>query len=608
MSISTQNAKAILAKVISASGIWYFSDIPLEYRHSKKFILETINYYINHPETQKLTCRADYEVCQYLYSPLLKKLKEDKDIISAIADLCISSELKTSVSRLPDEIIKAIEIKRRNGNEKEMHSEMVVSDFSSLTLVKEEYLSDRDFWLLILEKCSIENLEDYAGVLPQFLYDDRTFKLEVASRKGEALKHIWGMLDYCDDEEVILSAIPNYPEIYNKEASVSMQENINVIKAVLLADDSKLSLVPKKVFDDEKNIKEVLEATDGDILEELERYDLTDKELFLEAINYSSNYIEYFKQSLLDDYEFVKQLVKANGEVFYYLPEKLKEKRELLMIALETDKSALEDYLVDYKDDIELIKFAISKGAYGRNDVPDYILQDFELAKMLMGQNPEHYNKLSETFREDEELSLIAIKHTFSDARGYQMPNQLKYFGKNIPKKLLENKAFLLKAIENGLWLSYAPEQFRKDEDVVRIAMKTHSDNAQFIPYEIRCDFELLYELLGDTNDFMKYLAWTKFTKINKQRKKIILDIIKKTPNSVRYMGIYNQYYFEFVCEAIKKDIASMASIFFEKEKTASKNYLWDCKTLCNYLIEQHGMTEEDILDLTETKIILNSK
>ena len=86
MAISEKAIKAIEANTTAKCSLLRFSDVQKEYRYNKTFVVDVLKYHIETYKKDGVKPKV-YEIDEF-YKKLIKKYREDKDIISLVADLC----------------------------------------------------------------------------------------------------------------------------------------------------------------------------------------------------------------------------------------------------------------------------------------------------------------------------------------------------------------------------------------------------------------------------------------------------------------------------------------------------------------------------------------
>lgn len=602
MAISEKAIKAIEANTTAKCSLHRFSDVQKEYRYSKPFVVDVLKYHIETYKKDGVKPKV-YEIDEF-YKKLIKKYREDKDIISLVADLCELADI--DYWDIPEALELELEsrkiglpIKKKTDSLQSVVKD-VISDINILPTLNNEHVKNKDFWYSVIEQCDEDDLEDFSAVVPQEFYEDKEFLFKVASIRGEALKYIWEPSIYIANKNLIIQAISSYPEIY-EEISPTLKNDIDIIVALVKNDEDNLDLVDKTILLDETVIYNLVDVTEGHILSYLDTEELTKKEIFISAIDYDARYLEYASDILTSDEKFMRELIKIDGEAYKYASENIRKKRDILLIALKTSGYAIEDYPLDYQNDDEIIKLALADGVFAY-DTPDFILNNKEYAEWLIEKSPWCIEKLPKTFV-NENMILHAISSWGKTRSGRTLMNERRIVG-SIPEELLDDKDFVMKAIENGLPLRCVSNRLSNDEEVVSLAVNKDIDNIKSISDELRANISFMLKFFDLTDGVFGHIRWWDIDSMTEKEKSDIIDIIKVNPHLVGLIYGHTPHYSEFLYEAVQADPLVIGSFSYVIPKY-SPFIEEPCEYLLKVLNKEFKMTEKQLLKLTDTKIIL---
>ena len=602
MAISEKAIKAIEANSIARCSLVNFSYIQKEYKHNKDFLIDTIKWHIN--KHKKLGKNTQVHVLDEFYKKLIKKLREDKEIIALVADLYQLADLRFWT--VPEAIELELESRKtglpiaKKTDTLQAVVKDVIDDINILPTLNNEQVKNKDFWYSVIEQCDEDDLEDFSAVVPQEFYEDKDFLYKIASIRGEALKYIWEPSIYTANKNLIIQAISSYPEIYN-EISPALKNDIDIIVALAKNDIDNLDLVDKNILLDETVIYNLIDTTEGYILSYLDTKELTKKEIFFSVLDYDARYLECASDILTSDEKFMTELIKTNGEAYQYASENIRKKRDILLIALKTNSCAIEYYPLDYQNDDELIKLALTKGSFDYNP-PKFVLNNREYAKLLLSRTPWNIDKVSKSLV-DEEMIMQALL----GGKKYGIDNHSKtekIILNNIPSEYLDDKQFVMLAIENGLSLKNVSDKLSKDEEVVSLAVNKNPYNVEFISLELRKNLSFMLKFLDVTDEVFKHICWWNVENLTEKEKSDIIDAIKKKPHLVGYIWGRTPHYNEFLYEAVQSDPTVIGNYIYMVPKYSSFIHQ-PCEYLLKVLNKEFKMTEKQLLKLTDTKIIL---
>lgn len=131
------------------------------------------------------------------------------------------------------------------------------------------------------------------------------------------------------------------------------------------------------------------------------------------AHNYAASALDYAAPALLDDSEFINEILQEQPSEFYNLPDHLKEDREYLKVALKAGLF----FPKDKSDDRELLEIYVSSGdqwVYDR--IPDQLHQDEALGRLFL-ENGGRWDSLPEPLRANQSLlECYLANYRFDDA------------------------------------------------------------------------------------------------------------------------------------------------------------------------------------------------
>lgn len=192
---------------------------------------------------------------------------------------------------------------------------------------------------------------------------------------------------------------------------------------------------------------------------------------------YFGKVIKYIKREhkhLFTDKIFLEELFKINKFVYVYIDENLKKDVDLLKVLLNIDGLMLRHVPMKLRENKEIILMAIKNNGWAFFDAGIYSLYLFLEA---MKKTPQIFSELTfkeryegefEEYTQNEEIVLLALKY---DRENFY----------DISEELQNDKKFLLKAIkQDGLLLEMLPKKFRKDSDIVEAAIKQNKESYKF--------------------------------------------------------------------------------------------------------------------------------
>lgn len=347
------------------------------------------------------------------------------------------------------------------------------------------------------------SLEDIFKDFDEEAASNEVFFRNAVKLDGRALKY--ASIKICDNKEIVMSAV---------------QESCF---ALLYASD-------RLKYDEDI----VLQST-------IRRSDLYDNHLV-------------FPKTFLKDREFVLKLIQLNSFNIKFIPNDLKDDNFLYFTALSNDSSILvsshkafelEVYnkLFDLLENKEFVTEVILKNIYVFNYLPD----DFKKNEPFILKLIERLTELTkkgefETSNQKRDLLVSIIKINNNNTRIVNA--SLKYtiddiylgelIFKNIAEDLYNNLDFILSAMEiNGFLLQYIPNNFKNDKAIVLTAIINYSN---FKSGQLGNESPLKYASESLRNDM-----------------KVVLAAIQKDGRAISYVSDNFKKNVDLVFESIKK-------------------------------------------------------
>lgn len=168
-----------------------------------------------------------------------------------------------------------------------------------------------------------------------------------------------------------------------------------------------------------------------------------------------------------DDIDVAKAALKSNGYNLSHLTNRLKNNKELVLIAVNQVGMALQYASLELKNDKEVVEAAIEN----RPDAIDYVGSsqlDRSLYLKYIEKSPSSIKKASDEIRDDKEIALLLINSE---------PRFIEY----LSPRLQDDKEIVKIAVKHhGHLLQYASSRLQDDDEIVNIAIKDNTDNYKY--------------------------------------------------------------------------------------------------------------------------------
>ena len=240
--------------------------------------------------------------------------------------------------------------------------------------------------------------------------------------------------------------------------------------------------------------------------------------------------LKYVDKDILDDRDFILELVKNNGLVLCNLDEKYKKDYEIVLSAVNNNGLALASADDKFKKDKELITIALLTHRSVFRFVDEEIKKDKEFIKHLINNFPTVIQYASDEIKANREIVLYCIR-AFKNSEGGSYN-----FYYIISDKLRDDKEIALEIIEqHHLAILNVSERLKEDKDIVKLFIQKAPIDSNtylltYIPGKFLSDIEIALELVKKSGTLF-YKLKEKF----RDNKEIALEA-DKSDGSVYYL------------------------------------------------------------------------
>lgn len=169
--------------------------------------------------------------------------------------------------------------------------------------------------------------------------------------------------------------------------------------------------------------------------------------------------------------------------------------------------------------------------------LPKSLLNDLEVARLLMEQRPYNFHNLSKHLRNNKDLAYRAVKYC---------GDSIDYVG----KKLLNDKELVLLSLLDyySRALKICSYSLRNDKDFVIKAVSTCSSAIQYIPKKFQSEKELFY--LSDANyETLEYASIELKNDFD-----LVLNLCSRNGLNLKYASTELKHNEDIVCAALKSN------------------------------------------------------
>ena len=326
-------------------------------------------------------------------------------------------------------------------------------DFDKLP---ESARNDRQVLILIANKSSVE-----FSNFPEWAKDDKEIVKSLSYFNGIRFENISERLR-ADREIVLLGLSGDSSNNLEHVTSEELKNDKEILKIAVSGHSQALHWVPEKWRHDKELLDIILSK----------KVDAT----------YS---FEHFPPEYRDNEDIAKKVVGDDAGCFKYLSERLRNNKEIAIIAASGSWYALEEMPDAMLDDKDVVLSAVQNHDFirGIEKISDRLKKDIEIviASVLKANSSLEY--FPDEFKNDNKVIEACLK---GDGSAY------KYFSERFKND--RNIALQMSAKYN-FDLSAAPEIFRSDKEIVKNAVKENDYNYQYIGKELLSDLDYLREL-----------------------------------------------------------------------------------------------------------------
>lgn len=235
------------------------------------------------------------------------------------------------------------------------------------------------------------------------------------------------------------------------------------------------------------------------------------------------------------------------------LPRPIGNKKD----ALELAGFALEhmDAFSSYRDDMD-VALAVIKECKDHDLLfaDKTLLNHKDFVTELCRLDGKYFNSLPDHFKKDKEIILIALRNF-----GYTyhlIPNEMKY----------DKDIALTMVLHYGPWLQDVVTPLRDDKDVVLAAVKNNGFSIRYASHRLQEDFDVAISAVKNNPDVFEYLE-----PIHQGNKRIFLATLESGGYAERLVSYTSEDLFQFLSKTPVENYITKLKSSIEREKLLSK-------------------------------------
>ena len=295
---------------------------------------------------------------------------------------------------------------------------------------------------------------------PDWAKDDKDIVLTAISKSYNAFEHASERLR--SEREVVIAAF-TAQSTYNTiqfVASEELQNDVGILKLAVKGHNQAFGYIPEKWRTNKELIELVL------------------------AGEVSSSSFEHFPIEYRDNYEIAKKVVGDDAGCYQYLSDRLKNNKEISLIATSKSGSVLSEMPESMLDDKDVVLNALAHDGWRYVDkISERLKNDIDIVTAAVLSDNRSLEDFPDNFKDNEKVIEACLKGNGS---------AYKYFSERFKND--RNIALQMSAKWN-FDLGSAPEIFRNDKEIVKNAVKEDANNFKHIGSALLKDFNFLKEL-----------------------------------------------------------------------------------------------------------------
>ena len=278
-------------------------------------------------------------------------------------------------------------------------------------------------------------------------YAGREFQADKVLVK-EAVEKMGGVLVYAneefhDDREIVLAAVKNDGRAL-KYASERLRADPIIVAAALDNAGGALQYADERFKHDPYYVRLAVTHYNNQYYNPgYLSYDYLDntlrdkKELLTIAVSKDPNNFRLANQALRDDKELAQLAVQANGEILLYVSSRLRYHESVVRLAVQNNGNALAYASRNLRANKELVRLAVQNSGQALEFASEQLKDCREVVKLALQQNPLALKFAGDTCRNDPDLVDIALQNN---------GNALQYVGRS-----LQNEPQIIAAAVNSI-------------------------------------------------------------------------------------------------------------------------------------------------------------
>ena len=302
-------------------------------------------------------------------------------------------------------------------DDKEVMTKFLLSNKISLMHASERLKNDEQFIRNLIDKLYIE---DYIYI-PNLIKENDEFIKFVLSTGNKYFRYLPFRIR--DNLEIVKAAMIISGD-YFKYVSDRLRGNFDVFMIAFQHCKSTISnniimYATTEITDNRDYVLQIAQLNNKYIIKYLPEIYRSDRKIMAIAIRLFAENIKYCSFDILDDIEYVIELIKINSKCYIYLREMpflmpfyLYTNPQIIKCALKQDGNLFSVIPENCKIDIDYVLIAVNQNGIALELVPDIFKRDLSVAIIAVKKCGAAYSYVDESLKSNKEILTNSIAHS----------------------------------------------------------------------------------------------------------------------------------------------------------------------------------------------------
>lgn len=368
--------------------------------------------------------------------------------------------------------------------------------------ISNEFKGNREVIASIIEHSSLN-----FNKLPDSARNDKQLLMLIANKESSEFSNF---PDWARDDKDIVKSLSDFGWGVFENISERLRADREIVLLGLSGDSSNnLEHVTSEELKNDIEILKLAVSGHGQALHWVPEKWRSDKDL-LEIIlsnKVSATYsFEHFPLEYRDNEDIAKKVINDDAGCFQYLSERLRDNREIALSAVKNGGGYLKYASLRLRDDKEFVKIALKNNTWSTlRSVSERLKNDIEIVLAYVSIDNRTLQDFADEFKDNQRVIEECMKERKSDwsEKMFIQGAAYQYFS----DRFKTNREIALHmSLGTDFNLGSAPENFRKDKEIVKNAVKESSNNFKYIGSELLNNFDYIKELYSLNEGVLSYM------------------------------------------------------------------------------------------------------